>query len=87
MMVSATIDQRVAGGGSLSLIYHVATLLDLEEGDISGDWDFSHNLQLVFSDVLKSNPKVVKLINLVFNTLKQYHLGKSSSFFEERAKE
>ena len=53
--VYATNEQRVAGSGTLNLVYYVAAELGLEEGDISGTWDVSHQLQIIWHKVLKNN--------------------------------
>ena len=45
--VYADTEERVAGGGSLSLVEHITELLGLAKGDISGIWDTGHNLQVV----------------------------------------
>ena len=44
--VYATPEQRVGGGGCLDLPGALARELGLEEGSISGTWDFAHNLQV-----------------------------------------
>ena len=44
--VYATKEQRTAGGGYLSLILHVARVLGVAEGSITGTWDVSHLLQV-----------------------------------------
>ena len=74
--VYASDEQRIRGGGSLSLIKHVAEQLGLNDYDITGDWDASHNMQLVFSDVMKANPVVLKCMNLLCNAMKEYNTGK-----------
>ena len=44
--------ERVRGGGGLSLIEHVAEILGVEKGSITGHWDTGHKMQLVYNDVL-----------------------------------
>jgi hypothetical protein len=44
--VYATTEQRVAGGGCLSLTTMVAEELGLEEGSLTGTWDLAHNQQV-----------------------------------------
>ena len=82
--VYASDEQRVCGGGSLSLSKHVCQQLGLRENSISGDWDASHNMQLVFSDVMKGNPIIMKTMKLLFDAMKEYNVGKGkwlSKFF------
>ena len=47
--VYATTEERVAGGGSLNLVKFVAEDLGLEEGDLTGTWDVSHQLQIIWN--------------------------------------
>jgi hypothetical protein len=61
--------------------------LSLASGDITGDWEGAHNQQLIFADTLKLNPDIITLIKLVFSGMKEHHIGKASSHFEERAKD
>ena len=77
--VYATEEQRVRGGGSLSLIRHVAEQLDMDDGDISGVWDASHNMQLVFSDVMKDKPVIMKTMKILFDAMKEFNLGKGET--------
>ena len=44
--VYASPEERVAGGGCLSLVDNVTELLGLDKGDITGIWDVGHNLQV-----------------------------------------
>lgn len=85
--VYATKEERVSGGGSLSLVNHVAEELNLEPGDITGQWDIAHNLQLIWADSLKTNPEVQKTVKLIFDFMKDYNTGKSAQWFKEVAEE
>ena len=44
--VYASPEERVAGGGCLSLVDNVIDVLGLAKGDITGIWDTGHNLQV-----------------------------------------
>ena len=44
--VYASPEERVAGGGCLSLVDNVTDVLGLAKGDITGIWDTGHNLQV-----------------------------------------
>ena len=44
-------------------------------------------MQLTYADVLKAHPEVVKIIKLVFDCMKEFNIGKSSTLFHERAAE
>ena len=50
--VYCTHEERTTNNG-LALTDYFAELLGLEKGDVTGNHDMSHNLQLVFSDVFK----------------------------------
>ena len=53
--VYASPEERVSGGGCLSLVDTVTEALGLTKGDISGVWDMSHNLQVaLFFESLNS---------------------------------
>ena len=47
--VYASPEERVSGGGCLSLVDTVTEALGLSKGDISGVWDMSHNLQVALN--------------------------------------
>ena len=85
--VYATKEERVSGGESLSLVNHVAEELNLEPGDITGQRDVAHNLQLIWADSLKINPEVQKTVKLIFDFMKDYNTGKSAQWFKEVAEE
>lgn len=44
----ASNDERVDGGGCLDLVNMVAEELGLEEGSLTGTWDFAHQLQVSY---------------------------------------
>ena len=87
MIVYATNEQRVSGGGSLNLVNFVAEELGLEPGDISGTWDVSHQLQLIWQHVLKDNPKILRTIRVFFDAMSSLNLGKQSTIFHAKAQE
>lgn len=47
--VYASPEERVAGGGCLSLVNGVTESLGLLPGDISGTWDIGHNIQVTYN--------------------------------------
>ena len=85
--VFAETEERVRGGGSLSLRSHVCTELGLEPGSISGDWDAAHNMQLTWADLIKKHSKIMKVANCYFDIMKEHKLGKVGTHFMNRAKE
>ena len=85
--VFAETEERVRGGGSLSLRTHMCEELGLEPGSISGDWDAAHNMQLTWADLLKKHSKIMKVANCYFDIMKQHKLGKVGTHFMNRAKE
>ena len=56
--VYASQDQRVSGGGCLNLPAMVGEQLGLEEGSLTGTWDYAHNLQIVWKNLLAAHPVV-----------------------------
>ena len=83
--VYASPEQRVAGGGCLDLSEAVAAELGLEEGSLSGTWDFGHNLQIIWHISIKKHPTVEGLITLMFSAMDEYRTGQSSVIFRSRA--
>ena len=71
----------------MDLCRRVEEELGLEEGTISGTWDFAHNLQIIWKTGLAQHPLVEEIISLVFETMDDYRLGKSSTIFRARAAE
>ena len=51
--VYQTEQERLTGGG-LKLVDHIAEALGLEPGDVTGNWDLSHLMQLAYGDLIKS---------------------------------
>ena len=66
-------------GGGLSLCNNVAKVLGLEPGDITGNHDMSHNIQLVYTDVFKhertGDSKIKKIIDEVYFVMADYNTG------------
>ena len=85
--VFAETEERVRGGGSLSLRTHVCEELGLEAGSISGDWDAAHNMQLTWADLIKKHAKIMKVANCYFDIMKEHKLGKVGTHFMNRARE
>ena len=71
----------------MDLCRRVEEELGLEEGTISGTWDFAHNLQIIWKTGLAQHPLVEEIISLVFETMDNYRLEKSSTIFQARAAE
>ena len=85
--VYARTEERVGGGGSLNLTKYVALELGLEDGDLTGTWDAGHQLQIIWSKGLKANPKILEVVQTVFEAMSDFSLGKSATIFTERAKD
>ena len=83
--VCATPEERVAGGGCLSLINHFADWCFVEHGSITGNWDMGHKLQLVYGDVMLQEKIVIDYNKFVFGTMGEYTSGKDSLVFKELA--
>ena len=76
------------GGSSLDLTTVTANVeeeLGLEEGSITGSWDFAHNLQIIWKNTLAQHQTVEEIIQLVFQTMDNFRTGKANSVFRERA--
>ena len=86
--VYCTREERTTNNG-LALTDFFAELLGLEKGDITGNHDMSHNLQLVFSDVFKhdrtGDKKVKKLTQEIFEIMADYNSGEGGTVFHETA--
>ena len=67
--VYATKEERVGGGGSLNLVKFVAAELGLQAGEISGTWDIAHQLQIIWKNGLKQNPKLMAVIKVYFEAM------------------
>ena len=85
--VYAMPEERVHGGGSLSLTKHFAEWCEMEQGDFTGLWDMGHKLQLVYGDVLLKEKKIKDLNKLIFNTMGDFLHGKAALLFKELADE
>ena len=73
--VFAEQDERVRGGGSLSLRSHVCSELGLISGSISGDWDAAHNMQLTWADLMKKHPEIIKVTDCFFQCHEASQVG------------
>ena len=65
----------------------VARELGLEEGSLTGTWDFAHNLQIVWKNALAMHPVVEDLLKLMFDIMDDYRVGKAGTMFRQRAAE
>ena len=63
----------------------VALELGLEEGSLTGTWDYSHSLQIIWNNGLKKHTTVEDLINLVFSTMDEFRTRNSSAIFRASA--
>ena len=81
----ATVEQRVAGGGTLSLIDNVTRVLGVPEKSITGVWDFAHNMQIVWMNGISNNPVFLDVITTLFDAMKQFRVGKENAVFNEAA--
>ena len=63
--VYASSEDRVAGGGSLSLMDHFANWCGTSKDFFTSHWDVARGLQLVYADVLKVNPALAKFLKVV----------------------
>ena len=81
-----TYDERVAGGGCLSLMAHFAEWCNLPSNEFTGHWDIGHRLQLVYADILKKSPDLSKFLKIV-NTATSYCQGKDGLLLHELAME
>lgn len=84
--VHATPEERIRGGGSLSLTHYFAQEVGLEKGDISGQWDVSHNFQLLYNEVILQSTDAKKILKFVFDSMSSYTCGQRATFFQEVAK-
>jgi hypothetical protein len=85
--VYASKEQRVGGGGSLDLPAAVAAELGLEKSSLTGTWDFSHSLQIIWNNSLARHPVVEELITLMFGVMDDYRVGQAGAVFRARAAE
>ena len=75
------------GGGCLELVAKVEEELGMEQGLLSSTWDFAHQLQIIWKNVLRDHPTMQDIIQLMFSAMGEYRLGKSSTLFAEQANE
>ena len=86
--VYATSFERMGGRGGLKLIDHFAEFLGLSHGDITGNHDLAHNMQLAYADVFRNKGNVVeKLIKNAFTTMSDFKTGKGGTVFLQAASE
>ena len=85
--VYASPEERVKGGGCLSLNKHFADWCDIPSDSFSGNWDMGHKLQLVYGDVLLADDNVKTLNKLVFSSMGDFTSGQRGLKFKELSKE
>ena len=71
------------GGGGLALVDHLAEFLGRQPGDISGNWDMGHKMQLAFGDVFLKDVTYKRNMRVVYNLMKKYKDGKGGLIFKE----
>ena len=89
--VYATEEERLFGGG-LKLVHHFATSLGLEAGDVTGNWDMSHLMQLAYGDLLKVksatySPYLAGMIKDIFDLMSDFNSGKAALQFHTYAEQ
>ena len=85
--VYADTKERVAGGGSLNIVHHVETLLDLPEGTITGSWDAGHKMQLSLADVFLKDTQYKFCVGEMYRVMGLFKDHKSGMTFLEKAKD
>ena len=83
--VFADKEERVSGGGCLQLRKNMEEQLGKDEGDLKGDWEPAHKLEIIFHKVLVYNLAVEDNINLYSSVQKDYKIGKKASQFTDVA--
>lgn len=83
--VYSTPEERVKGGGCLSLIYYFADEVGLQRGDVTGEWDKGHKLQLMYADVFKLSADIRETLQFIFDSMKGFTSGQGASLFQETA--
>ena len=81
--VYATSFERMGGRGGLKLIDHFTEFLGLSPGDITGNHDLAHNMQLAYADIFGKD----KLIKKTFSTMSDFKTGKGGTVFLQAAME
>ena len=85
--VYATTAQRTAGGGSLNLIRWMEMFLGVEEGSITGTWDISHLMQIVFRCGLLENVSIKAALDFYVDVMGEHRVGKQAVIFSRFAAE
>ena len=83
--VFADKEERISGGGCLQLRKNMEEILGKDEGDLMGDWEPAHKLEIIFHKVLVYNKIVEDNISLFFSVQKEYKIGKKASQFSDIA--
>ena len=83
--VYAHTDKRIKGGGSLSLVDNLETVLSLSYGTISGTWDSGHKMQLAQADILLKDCRYTKLVKRIYNLMGNFKDHKKGIQFKEKA--
>ena len=79
--------ERPRGAGGLSLVDHVAEVLGVGKGSISGHWDMGHKLQLVYSDVLPKDKTYSSDEKFMLNLMSDVKKFKEGMKFSELAED
>ena len=60
--------------------------LFLHENSLTGNWDYPHNIQLTWHDVLNKKPYIWDTIKIYFSAMQSMRCGKASTHFYEKAR-
>ena len=85
--VYAAAEERVAGGGCLSLLKHFANWCGVDENNFTGLWDQGHKFQLIYGDALLKSKKFKEVNKVAFGIMAEFSSGKSKLQFKELAEE
>ena len=81
--VYANAEERVRGGGCLSLNKHFAEWCGLPQDSFTGNWDMGHKLQLVYGDVLLEDSNLKEFNKVVFGSMGDFISGQQALKFKE----
>ena len=85
--VYASKDERVRGGGCLSLMKHFANWCRQEEENFSGSWDLGHQLQIVYGKVIKEHPEIQNFNRKMYTIMSEHKSHQAGIRFKEIAEE
>ena len=74
------LEERKRGGGSLNLVEFVARELGIEVGSITGKWDTAHQMELVWSRVIRADTRFNSVLTFYQQVMDEHRLGKVGSY-------